>query len=98
MIVPNVIHPEKRGKIEGSTFHVFFLFDNLTAAIYDKYMDIPIIYGNKSIIKSVLKNFKDHLPETTPNVKIFFYKLYPLEFKMKIKYEGLTSGIVVPNY
>jgi hypothetical protein len=97
MIVPNVIHPEKRGKIEGSTFHVFFL-DNVTAAVYDKYMDIPIIYGNKAIVKAVLKNFKDHLPKTTPRVRVFFYKLAPPEFKMKVKYEGLTSGIVVPNY
>lgn len=97
MIVPNVIHPEKRGKIEGSTFHVFFL-DTLSAVVFDKYMNIPIIYGNKNIVKAVIKNFSDHLPKTTTRVRIFFYKLNPPEFKMKMKYEGLTSNIIVPNY
>lgn len=97
MIVPNVINPEKRGKIEGSTFHVFFL-DNLTATVFDKYMDVPIIYGNKTIIKAVLKNFQEHLPETTTRVRIFFYKIVPPEFKLKMKYDGLVTGIVVPNY
>lgn len=97
MIVPNVINSEKRGKIEGSTFHVFFL-DQLTAVVFDKHMDIPIIYGNKNIVKAVLRKFSDHLPTTTTRVRIFFYKLVPPEFKMKMKYDGLTTGIVVPNY
>ena len=97
MIVPNIIHPEKRGKIEGSTFHVFFL-DITTAVVFDKHMDIPIIYGNKNIIKAILRSFYKHLPETTTRVRIFFYKIVPPEFKMKMKYEGLTSNIVVPNY
>ena len=98
MIVPNIINPEKRGKIEGSTFHLFFLADNITATLFDKNMDIPIIYGNKLIVKMVVKNFKDHLPESTKRVRIFFYKLAPPEFKMKMKYEGLTDSIVVPNF
>jgi len=98
MIVPNVINPEKRGKIEGSIFHVFFLGDNASATVFDKKMDIPIIYGNKNIIKMVLRQFKDHLPAKTTRVRIFFYKISPPEFKMKMKYEGLTSGIVVPNF
>jgi hypothetical protein len=97
MIVPNIINPEKRGKIEGSTFHVFFLDVN-TAVVFDKYMDIPIIYGNKTIVKATVKNFKDHLPPITTRVRIFFYKIVPPEFKMKMKYDGLTTGIVVPNY
>ena len=97
MIVPNIIHPEKRGNIEGSTFHVFFL-DDITAVVFDKYMDIPIIRGNKNIVRAVLKKFKDHLPKTTTRVRIFFYKLTPPEFKMKMKYEGLAENIVVPNY
>lgn len=98
MIIPNVINSEKRGKIEGSVFHVFFLADNITASVFDKYMDVPIIYGNKNLIKATLKQFKEHLPESTTRVRIFFYKISPPEFKLKMKYDGLTTNIIVPNY
>ena len=98
MIVPNIINPEKRDKIEGSTFHVFFFDDNVTAAVFDKYMDIPIIHGNKTIVKATVKRFNEHLPKTTTRVRIFFYKIAPPEFKMKMKYEGLVDKIVVPNF
>jgi hypothetical protein len=74
MLVPNIINPEKRGKIEGSTFHVFFL-DALTASMFDKYMDSPIIYGNKAIVKETVKRLSEHLPKTTTRVRIFFYKI-----------------------
>lgn len=97
MIIPNIINPEKRGKIDGSTFHVFFI-DQLNAVVFDKYMDIPIIYGNKTIVKATVKNLKEHLPSTTNRVRIFFYKFAPPEFKMKMKYEGATTSIVVPNF
>ncbi len=97
MIIPNVINTEKRGKIYGTTFHVFFLGDN-TVTIFDVKMDTPVIYGNKAICRAVLKNFKDHLPKKTTRVRIFYYKYAPPEFKMKMKYEGLASSIVVPNY
>lgn len=96
MIVHNIIHPEKRGKIEGSIFHIFFL-DTATAVMFDKLMDIPIIYGNKNIVKGVIRKFSEHLPESTTRVTLFFYKGNPIEYKMKMKYEGLTSKIVVPN-
>ena len=97
MLVPNVINTEKIGKIEGSTFHVFFL-DTLSAVIFDKNMDSPIIWGNKTIVKAVIKNIKDILPPTVTRVRILFYKLSPPEFKMKLKYEGSVTNIVVPNY
>jgi hypothetical protein len=97
MIVPNVINPNKRGKIVGSTFHVFFLADN-TVSVYDKFMDEPVIRGNKAIVRATLKNFKDHLPKSTTRVRIIFYKLVPPDFKMKMQYDGLTSGIIVPSY
>jgi hypothetical protein len=97
MIVPNVINPNKRDKIIGSTFHVFFL-ENNTVSVYDKFMDEPVIRGNKAIVRATIKNFKDHLPKSTTRVRIFFYKHSPPEFKMKMKYDGLTSGIIVPNY
>jgi hypothetical protein len=97
MIVPNVINPAKKGKIEGSTFHVFFL-DISTAALFDKYMDIPIIYGNKTVVKETVRNLDKHLPPETLRVRIFFYRLAPPEFKKKMEYVGLANKIVVPNY
>lgn len=97
-LVPGVINPEKRGKIEGSTFHVFFFEDNISAAVFDKYMDVPIIYGNKTVVKATVKRLKEHLPETTRRVRIFFYKVAPPEFKMKMKYEGPVETISVPTY
>jgi hypothetical protein len=98
MIVPNIIHPEKRGKIDGTVFHVFFLADNITASVFDKYMDIPIIQGNKNLVKATLRKFNEHLPTTTTRISIFYYKLTPPEFKMKMKYQGLTTTILVPNF
>jgi hypothetical protein len=97
MIIPNIINVEKRGKIEGSTFHVFYL-DVTTAVLFDKFMDVPIIYGKKIIVNSVIKNFSEHLPPTTKKIRIFFYKNAPPEFKMKMKYEGTTDKIIVPNF
>lgn len=96
MIIPNIINIEKKGKIEGHTFHLFFL-DSLNAVLFDKHMDIPIIYGNKTIVKETTKNLADHIPATTTRVRIFFYKTSP-EFKFKMKYEGLATTIIVPNY
>lgn len=97
MITQNIINPEKRGKIVGSTFHVFFI-DTMTAVMFDKFMDVPIIYGNKSIVKETVRRLSEHLPNSTKRVRIFFYKISPPEFKMKMKYDGLTSNIVVPNF
>jgi hypothetical protein len=102
MIIPNIIHHEKRGKIEGHTFHVFIL-DISTAVVFDKQMDIPIIWGGKSLVMATIKNFKEHLPESTKRVRIFYYKLEgnsnnSMEFKMKMKYEGPVTTISTPRF
>lgn len=96
MIIPNIIHPEKRGKISSKTFHVFYL-DNQLAVLFDKYLDIPIIYGSKTIVNGVLRKFNDHIQYPDSKIRIFFYKPIP-EFKFKFKFEGLASKIVVPNF
>jgi hypothetical protein len=97
MIAQNAINPSKRGKIEGFTFHVFML-DLHTAIMFDRNMSEPIIWGNKNIVKATIRKLPELLDNTTARVRVIFYASAPPEFKMKFKYDGPITKIIIPPY
>ena len=96
MLIHNIVNIEKKGKIDSFIFHVFFTTEFGT--IFDENMDVPIIYGNKNVIKNTLKKFQTIINNPNRPIKVFYYRPYPLEFKMKLKYEGLPDQIVIPTF
>jgi hypothetical protein len=96
MLVKNVINPNKRNHIQGTTFSVLFL--GIEAVLYDELWDEPIIYGNKNVVKIKTRNLSDILPATVKNVTIFYYAPYKGEMKKRFKFDGPIGSILVPNY
>jgi hypothetical protein len=96
MLVKNVLNKEKKDKIFGNTFHVFFL--GLSCVLYDSLFDEPIIYGNKNIVKNKVKNLNKILSKQIRNVKITYYTIFEEELKKRFKYDGPIDDIIVPNY
>jgi len=96
MISQNAINPSKRGNIIGLTFH-FFLLDANTAVLYDREMTNPIIWGNKTVVKSTVRKLPELIGNTTAEVRVMFYTMRPPEFRMKFKYEGPITKILIPN-
>ena len=75
MLAQNVFNAEKRDKIEGRVFHLFYL-DLNTAVLFDRDLTTPIIWGSKNVVITNLKKLDEHLgvkPETT--VRIYSYIL-----------------------
>jgi hypothetical protein len=97
MIAQNAVNPSKRGNIKGLTFHCFLLDIN-TAILFDKSMDEPIVWGNKNVVKGIIRKLPELLENTTARVRIVYYTPAPPEFKMKFKYDGPITKIVVPPY
>jgi hypothetical protein len=97
MIAQNALNPEKKGKIEGTTFHCFFLDVN-TAVLYDRTMVSPLIWGNKTVVKSTIRKLPELLDSQTARVRVLYYIPSPPEFKMRFKYDGLVTKIVIPNF
>ncbi len=60
MLSRNIVNPEK--EIQGLTFHLFYSDIN-TAYLYDKSMESPIIWGNKSLVMTKLCNMWGSEPD-----------------------------------
>lgn len=93
MLAQNVINPEKRDKIEGRVFHLFYM-DLNTSVLFDRDMAVPIIWGSKNIVMTHLKKMDEHMgvkPETT--VRIYSYILGQEGFRRIQTYNGQISGI-----
>ena len=94
MLSQNVINPEKLDKIKGSVFHLFYI-DLNTLVLFDKDLNIPIIWGGKTIVIGYLKKINTYLklPDTT-KVRIYSYILDPTNGFRKIQtYNGPISTI-----
>jgi len=73
MLAQNVINPEKRDKIKGTVFHLFYK-DLNTLVLFDRDLNIPIIYGGKTIVIGFLKKIDTmmNMPPTT-TVRVYSY-------------------------
>jgi len=54
MLVQNVLNPNKREKIKGIVFHLFYV-DLNTSTLFDKDFSEPIIFGSKNVVMTNLK-------------------------------------------
>ena len=55
MVNKNVLNIDKKDKLIGNVFHLFYP-DLSTSLLFDSDLSMPIIWGNKSIVMTQLKN------------------------------------------
>ena len=73
MLSQNILNPEKKEKLVGTTFHIFYT-DLHTSIFFDKNFNVPIIWGSKNVVMGWVKKLDEllNVPKTT-RVKIFSY-------------------------
>ena len=71
MVPQNVINLEKKGKIIGLVFHIFYV-DLNTSYLFDSDFSSPIIWGSKNIVMTWIKKL-DELTNTTKQTKVRIY-------------------------
>lgn len=72
MLAQNVINPEKKGKIEGKVFHLFYP-DLNTAIFFDADFTVPIIWGVKNVVMANAVKKLDALLEVKSDTKVRIY-------------------------
>lgn len=73
MLPQNVINPEKRDQIKGRVFHLFYM-DLNTAVLFDKDLNVPIMWGGKTIVIGFLKKIDTEMGvPATSTVRIYSY-------------------------
>lgn len=93
MLAQNVFNPEKKGKIEGSVFHLFYL-DLNTATLFDKDLTKPIIWGSKTVVIGKLKKINEEMNvDTTEKVRIYSYILGQEGYRRIQTYNGPIETI-----
>lgn len=93
MLSQNVLNTEKKGKIEGTVFHLFYP-DLNNAILFDKDFTSPIIWGSKNVVMTNLKKM-DELMNTKPatKVRIYSYILSPEGYRRIDTYNGPIETI-----
>jgi hypothetical protein len=93
MLAQNVINSEKQGKIAGAVFHLFYMNLN-TLVFFDKDLNIPIIWGGKTIVIGHVKKLDElmNVPKTT-KVLIYSYILDTNGFRRIQTYNGPIETI-----
>lgn len=93
MIPKNVVNSEKKSKVEGNIFHLFYS-DLHTSILFDRNLVAPIIFGSKAVVMGVLKKI-DELMNVKPitKVKIYSYIISTDGYRRVNTYEGPISGI-----
>ena len=71
MVSQNIINLEKKGKIEGLVFHIFYV-DLNTSYLFDSNFSTPIVWGSKNIVMTWVKKL-DELTNTTKQTKVRIY-------------------------
>lgn len=73
MLAQNVVNPEKKGKILGSTFHLFYP-DLNTSYLFDRDFTTPIVWGSKNVVMTNLKKINELMGvQTAAKVRIYSY-------------------------
>lgn len=91
MLSQNVWNSEK--KLEGSVFHLFYL-DLNTVVLFDKNMNIPCMWGSKTVVINSLKQIdKEMKVKDDYKVRIYSYILGTEGYKRIQTYNGPISTI-----
>lgn len=93
MVPQNVVNPEKKGKIEGSVFHLFYP-DLNTSVLFDKDFTSPIIWGSKNVVMTTLKKLDEILGvKSITKVRIYSYILTQEGYRRIDTYNGPIETI-----
>lgn len=93
MLAQNVVNPEKQGKIKGPVFHLFYM-DLNTLVLFDREINVPIIWGGKTIVIGFLKKIDEELKvDKTHKVRIYSYTLGQEGFHRIQTYNGPIETI-----
>lgn len=93
MLSQNVVNTEKKGKIQGKVFHLFYP-DLNTAVLFDKDFTMPIIWGSKNVVMTNLKKIDEFMgvPSVT-KVVIYSYILAQEGYRRIDTYNGPIETI-----
>lgn len=93
MVPQNVVNTEKRDKIEGRVFHLFYP-DLNTSLLFDRDFVTPIIWGSKTIVMTWTKKLDELMgvPNTT-KVRIYSYILGQDGYRRIDTYNGPIETI-----
>lgn len=93
MLSLNVINPNKKGKISGNTFHLFYP-DLNTSILFDKDLSEPIIFGSKNVVMTTLKKLDEILGvKSITKVRIYSYILTQEGYRRIDTYNGPIETI-----
>jgi L-ribulose-5-phosphate 3-epimerase UlaE len=93
MLSQNVINPEKMEKIKGSVFHLFYM-DLNNVVLFDSDLNVPIIWGGKTIVIGHLKKIDEQMRvKPTAKVRIYSYILGTEGFRRIQTYNGPIETI-----
>ena len=93
MLPQNIINLEKRNKIIGKVFHLFYKDLNTIVLFYSD-LNIPIAWGSKTVIIGILKKINEEMntPVTT-KVTVYSYILSSEGFRKIQTYNGPIENI-----
>jgi hypothetical protein len=93
MVPKNVVNPEKKGKIEGSVFHLFYP-DLNTSYLFDRDFEVPIIWGSKNVVMTALKKIDEYMGvKPIAKVRIYSYILTQEGYRRIDIYNGPIETI-----
>lgn len=93
MVSQNVVNPEKKGKIKGNVFHLFYP-DLNTSILFDKDFTEPIIWGSKNVVMTALKKIDEYMDvPTTTKVRIYSYIISQDGYRRIDTYNGPIETI-----
>jgi len=93
MLSQNVVNTEKKDKIEGAVFHLFYP-DLNTAILFDRNFTAPIIWGSKNVVMTHVKKINELMNvKPTTKVRIYSYILGPEGYRKIDIYNGPIETI-----
>lgn len=93
MLAQNVVNPEKKGKVEGVIFHLFYP-DLNNAILFDRDFTTPIIWGNKNVVMTNLKKIGDIIGvNSTTKVRVYSYIISQDGYRRIDTYNGPIDTI-----
>ena len=94
MLAQNVLNSEKSGKISGKVFHLFYM-DLNTLVLFDRDLNIPIMWGGKTLVIGFLKKIdvEMRVPATT-QIRVYSYIMDAVNGFRKIQtYNGPIENL-----
>lgn len=95
MVPQNVVNPEKKGKIQGTVFHLFYP-ELSTSILFDRDFTTPIIWGSKNVVMINLRKIHEFMGGNTNSatkVRIYSYIMSQDGYRRIDTYNGPIETI-----